>query len=90
MAYIDMEKKEIHYCDSMAGSGDFALSTLLRYLKEEYSNKKGSLFLTEEWKTVDHKRSCPQQNNSTDCGVFTSMNCILSCLKLVWPLDAFD
>lgn len=78
-----MEKKEVHYCDSMSGSGKYALTTIMNYLKEELKNKKGTILNEKEWKTIDHQESVPQQNNCTDCGVFTSVNCILACLKLV-------
>ena len=71
-----MTDKEIHYCDSMSGSGKTALQLLLSYLQEEYKNKKGGDFNRNEWKLVDNGNNVPQQQNCTDCGVFTCLNCI--------------
>ena len=78
-----MKKHEIHYCDSMAGNGSTALSILLDYLKDESISKKGIELSTQQWKLIDHRDTIPQQNNCTDCGVFTCMNCILACLQQV-------
>ena len=83
MAYIDIKDKEIHYCDSMAGNGMVALEKLLEYLEEESKDKLKKELNKTEWKLIDHKSRIPQQQNCTDCGVFTIMNCILSCFKLV-------
>ena len=83
MAVIDVQKKEIRYCDSMGGSGRFVLNTLLEYLVNEYSDKKSGTLQRCEWNLQDMKRNVPQQNNCCDCGGFTCANCILSALNLV-------
>ena len=83
MAVIDFEKKEIRYCDSMGGSGRYILNSLLKYLVLEYKDKKDGVFPEEEWKLNDMLDSIPQQNNCCDCGVFTCVNSILSCLNRV-------
>ena len=41
MSYIDIDKKEIHYCDSMGGTGKHILQDLIGYLREEMKDKKG-------------------------------------------------
>lgn len=80
---IDMDKKEIRYCDSMNGNGSAMLNTLMDYLVEERMDKKKDELDEKEWTLKDMKRSVPQQENCSDCGVFTCANAILSCMHLV-------
>lgn len=86
MAYIDMDEKEVCYCDSMGGRGEWVLNLLKGYLKDEMKQKKGRELDEREWTLTDRGRSVPQQDNCTDCGVFTCANCLLACLRLVGVL----
>lgn len=83
MSYIDVDKKEIHYCDSMGGTGKRILEELVGYLREEMKDKKGEVLSEETWSMIDSGRSVPQQENFTDCGVFTCLNCLFCCLRRV-------
>ena len=59
-----MQRKEIHYYDSMSGSGKKYLEGLLRWLVDEAQNKKKiDNYDTSDWKTFDRERHVPQQRN---------------------------
>lgn len=73
MSIIDMRAKTIKYYDSMGGSDDGVLSTLLKYLKDEHHVKKSSE-LNGGWGTENVSGlTIPQQDNQHDCGVFACM-----------------
>lgn len=44
----------------------------LRYLEEEYKDKKGATLDMSDWKLVPSQPNTPQQENSCDCGVFAT------------------
>jgi len=76
MAVIYIQRKEIHYYDSMSGSGKKWLDGLLNWLVDETKGKKGqgqNKLDTREWRLVDCEPTVPQQNNGLDCGVFAMM-----------------
>ena len=85
---IDVKNKVIRYCDSLNGNGSAMLNTLMDYLIEERRDKKKDELDRAQWTLKDMKRSVPQQENCSDCGVFTCTNAILSCMHLV-PLLSF-
>ena len=61
-----MQRKEIHYYDSMSGSGKKYLEGMLRWLVDEAQNKqKIDNYDTSDWKTFDRERHVPQQRNGT-------------------------
>jgi sentrin-specific protease 1 len=68
VAYI-MELR-IEYLDSMGADGAQCMAYVLRYLADEHAKKKKSTLDTSTWTTKSHLRSCPQQLNMNDCGVF--------------------
>jgi len=74
-AVIFMQKKTIQFFDSMGGEGQGYTHGLMRYLKDEWSAKKGGGQLpdADKWKIVGAERGVPQQYNGYDCGVFTCM-----------------
>lgn len=82
-----MERKEIRYCDSMGGCSPYILNTLMNYLISEFKDKKGEVLERDKWKLHDMEDSIPQQDNCCDCGVFTCVNAILSCIKFVSLYD---
>ena len=70
----------------MGASGRSILEILQRYLKDEHENKKKSpLPNSEAWKLISPKRSVPQQQNCSDCGVF-----MCQFLNYLSVDDAFD
>ncbi|KAG7377324.1 hypothetical protein PHYPSEUDO_011854 [Phytophthora pseudosyringae] len=73
MAVIYMAEKRIQYYDSMHGSGAACLKVLLRYLHDESEHKKKQKFNDEGWELVATTPETPQQNNGSDCGVFSCM-----------------
>ncbi|EEY61940.1 SUMO protease, putative [Phytophthora infestans T30-4] len=73
MAVIFMTEKRIQYYDSMHGSGAACLKVLLRYLHDESEHKKKQKFNDEGWELVTTTPDTPQQNNGSDCGVFSCM-----------------
>ena len=74
MAVVFIAKKEMHYYDSMSGSGRKYLSALQQWLKDEAKDKKGIVDLdTSDWKLLDREPEVPQQANGYDCGVFSIM-----------------
>jgi sentrin-specific protease 1 len=64
-----IKEKEIIYIDSMGGENKKCQDVLLDYLKTEHEIRKKSP-LPEGWTTRSLSNKAPQQNNSSDCGVF--------------------
>ncbi|DAZ95743.1 TPA: hypothetical protein N0F65_006391 [Lagenidium giganteum] len=73
LAVIHMTEKRIQYYDSMDGSGTKCLNVLLKYLHDESEHKKKQKFDEEGWELVESTPETPQQQNGSDCGVFTCM-----------------
>jgi sentrin-specific protease 1 len=69
VAYI--QKKEIHYYDSMSGSGKRHMEAIRQWLVDEAREKKQMTLNPAEWKLVDREEHVPQQRNGYDCGVFS-------------------
>lgn len=74
MLIIYVQKKEIHYNDSMSGSGSRYLNAARRWVVDEAKDKKGVDLDPSEWKLVSSSRHVPQQENGYDCGVFSIIN----------------
>lgn len=70
MAIIDFRDKSIRYYDSMLGVNMQCLTSLEKYLQEEYRDKKKSEYDTSGWQKVIMK-DIPRQMNGSDCGVFS-------------------
>lgn len=52
----------------------YTLVTHIRYLQDESENKKKEPFNKEGWKLVESSvETTPQQDNGSDCGVFSCM-----------------
>ena len=73
MAVVFVQKKEIHYYDSMSGSGQWYLNSILQWLEDEAREKKGLTLDRKEWKLIDRESGVPQQRNGVDCGVFSTV-----------------
>jgi sentrin-specific protease 1 len=75
VAYI--QQRRIQYYDSMNGAGDTYLNGLKYYLQEEAKKWVGDpsvpqhLLDFDSWTLVPSTGDTPQQNNCSDCGVFT-------------------
>lgn len=70
LAVVFMRKKEIHYYDSMSGSGKYYLRNILKWVKDEAKDKKGLDLDVSDWKLIDREDDVPQQKNGFDCGLF--------------------
>ncbi|WVQ93927.1 hypothetical protein IAU59_001005 [Kwoniella sp. CBS 9459] len=70
---VNFEKRRIEYYDSM---GDYSrkrysvFSRVRDYLQAEHKEKKGSTFDLSGW-TDEFNENTPQQDNGSDCGVFS-------------------
>jgi len=73
VAYI--KEKRIEYLDSMGGPGTQVMRNLLRYLRDEMQDKLQQSLHVDEWELVSRGTSVPQQNNTSDCGVFVCVFC---------------
>jgi hypothetical protein len=71
MLMIHMQKKEIHYFDSLSGSGKTYLEAAMRWIKDEGREKKNLTIDTNEWRLLERERNVPQQRNGSDCGMFS-------------------
>jgi len=71
MSVVYIQRKEIHYYDSMSGSGQRHLQAILRWLGDESKEKKKVQLDTTGWKLIDREQDVPQQENGYDCGVFS-------------------
>lgn len=80
---VNCRCRSISYYDSMAGGrvnqkGELHLKAILSYLQKEHADKKKDPLPTD-WKIngvgesedVNHNDRIPQQENGSDCGVFT-------------------
>ena len=72
MAVAHVRDKRICYYDSMGSISDRYLRIVLRYLGDECLAKKGVELDVSEWELCRCDRSTtPQQENGSDCGVFS-------------------
>jgi len=76
LAVMHIRERRIAYYDSMGGAGRRYVDGLFRYIKDEHQDKKNCpLPDADEWRLEYGTHSvCPQQENGTDCGVFTICN----------------
>lgn len=72
MAIIHLRDRSIKYYDSMGTPNPKILSALEQYLREESLDKRKRPFDTSGF-LVESVRDVPQQNNGSDCGVFSCM-----------------
>lgn len=76
LGVIDLKNKKILYMDSLATNktphGERALTLMYDFVKGE-TNKQGVPELAEGFEQ-EHLLNVPQQQNGSDCGVFTLMN----------------
>jgi Ulp1 family protease len=72
LGVIFIQKKEVHYYDSMHGNGSNYRNAMMRWVVDEAKAKKGITINKAEWKSIA-VGTAPQQFNGTDCGVFTIM-----------------
>ena len=70
LATVDLKNKGIHYYDSMGGDNKRCLEALREYLQEEHVDKKRTPLDTSGYRLVIEK-DIPQQQNGSDCGMFT-------------------
>ena len=68
-----IQEKRIQYYDSMSGLGTRYLNAALRYLGDEAKKRNIAGFDAADWTLIPSVDGTPQQNNGTDCGVFTVM-----------------
>jgi len=70
LAVVDFRKPGVYYYDSMGGNNMECLNTLLKYLQDEYKDKKGGDL--DMWRFESKiMKNIPQQMNGSDCGMFT-------------------
>ncbi|ODN80465.1 hypothetical protein L202_02705 [Cryptococcus amylolentus CBS 6039] len=70
---INFARKRIEYYDSMGDHGNArksVFSDVRDYLDQEYADKKGGKMDWTGW-TDQFNKNTPQQNNGSDCGVFS-------------------
>ncbi|KAM7043847.1 sentrin-specific protease 2 [Acridotheres tristis] len=69
---VDLREKTIKYFDSLGERGDHICKTVLKYLEEESREKRNIELTASEWTLHSMgTEEIPQQNNGSDCGVFT-------------------
>jgi sentrin-specific protease 1 len=72
MAVIFMRYKTIIYYDSLRGSGETFVDTLLHWLQDE-AHRKNVNFDPTDWILLPTPNYGPRQGNGYDCGVFSIM-----------------
>ncbi|GAA6054994.1 hypothetical protein JCM3770_000483 [Rhodotorula araucariae] len=71
-AAINIKLKRFEYYDSFGTPAEFVYARLRDWLAEEHRNRKKSEIDLSDW-TNYWLEDVPQQNNISDCGVFTCM-----------------
>jgi sentrin-specific protease 1 len=69
MAVIDNRERTVVFLDSLGGDGSDVTEALLRYVADEYQDKKGKP-LPAPYRVVAQPADLPRQENSVDCGPF--------------------
>jgi sentrin-specific protease 1 len=69
---VDLPGKRVLYYDSMGGGGGKYMSHVMEYLKGEHLAKLEKPLNESEWTCSSLGRTVPQQENCSDCGMFTS------------------
>lgn len=72
MAIIHFKNKAIRFYDSMGAPDNAVLNGLEAYLDAESLDKKSVAFDKAGW-TKENMKNIPQQENGSDCGVFSCM-----------------
>jgi len=72
LAAIDFGARTVAYYDSLGATGSAVTDALRRWVGDEARQRGAAAVLDalDAWTTVQHGSSCPQQENSDDCGVF--------------------
>jgi hypothetical protein len=69
MAVIDNLERTVMFMDSLGGDGSDVTEALLRYVADEWADKKGGP-LPAPYRVVLQPEDLPQQTNGVDCGAF--------------------
>ena len=69
LAVIDLAAKCVRFYDSLLGDDKGLVEDLLRWVRDEWKNKKDADVDTESW-SVEIPKDIPRQMNGCDCGVF--------------------
>ena len=69
LAVIDFKATCVRFYDSLLGNDKGLVEDLLRWVSDEWRNKKEKDVSTESW-TVEIPKDIPRQMNGCDCGVF--------------------
>jgi sentrin-specific protease 1 len=70
MACINVAERRFEYYDSMGGQGHNVLEVLRRYMEDESRTHRGLSVDLSDWAYFT-PQPVPQQQNGSDCGVFT-------------------
>jgi len=73
LATIDFKKKGIFYYDSMGSPNNECIRTLLDYIIAEHQDKKKEALDVSDYRG-ENVAGIPQQDNMSDCGMFTCKN----------------
>jgi len=72
ISVIDFEVRTITFYDSMGSPSNGYNEILHDYLQQEHKHYKGTeLPDPDGWQLISARRDSPQQNNGSDCGVFS-------------------
>ena len=69
LAVVDFKATCVRFYDSLLGNDKGLVEDLLRWVTDEWRNKKEKDVSTESW-TVTIPKDIPRQMNGCDCGVF--------------------
>lgn len=72
-AIINIREKQLEYYDSLGGTNPTCLQYLRRYVEDEvraHRPERLAALAIDSWREINVK-AIPQQNNGSDCGVFT-------------------
>jgi ubiquitin C-terminal hydrolase len=87
---IFIQKKEIYCYDSLRFNNNQHVRNVKRWLNDEFrASTRGTCVDIDwsQWNIVVGDRSCAEQKNGVDCGVFTLMN--IDVISGGFPVDSF-
>lgn len=85
LVVVDNHERTVSYWDSFRNAGKRVVENVLRYMGDEWRNKKGGP--PQLYRRIEHPVGLPEQRNVVDCGAFVC--CFAECVARGIPPTVF-